>query len=81
MISFRSGVTAFVVFFCLFGSLRAVPLAEKLERLSPPARGLLKRSTPAAPHFLAYNDEWLNPLPTASDLEVSERRMFPCRLS
>ncbi|KAG8214863.1 glycoside hydrolase family 18 protein [Butyriboletus roseoflavus] len=68
MYSIRSGVTTFVAFFSLFGSLYAVPLVEKLDRLSPSARDLLKRSTPAAPHFLAYNDKWLNPFPSSSDL-------------
>ena len=81
MVSFRTSVTTFVAFFSLFGSLYAVPLAEKLERLSPPALDLLKRSTPAAPHFLAYNDAWLSQFPSASDLKVSEKRTFPCRLS
>ncbi|KAH0832271.1 hypothetical protein J3R83DRAFT_13264 [Lanmaoa asiatica] len=69
MVSFRSSVTASLVLSSLFGSIRAVPLAEKLRRLSPFARDFLKRSTPAAPYFVAYNDKWLNPLPTASDLE------------
>ncbi|KAF8548105.1 glycoside hydrolase family 18 protein [Imleria badia] len=69
MVFLRSGVTASLVLSSLFGSIHGVPLADKLGRLSPSARDLLKRSTPAAPRFLAYNDEWLNPLPSASDLE------------
>ncbi|KAG8214865.1 hypothetical protein J3R82DRAFT_10032 [Butyriboletus roseoflavus] len=81
MVSIRSGVTTFVAFFSLFGSLYAVPLVEKLDRLSPSARDLLKRSTPAAPHFLAYNDQWLSPFPSSSELSVSENRPFPRRLS
>ncbi|KAF8133344.1 glycoside hydrolase family 18 protein [Boletus edulis] len=68
MVSFRSGITASLIF-SLFGSIRAVPLGEKLKRLSLPARDLLKRTTPAAPRFLAYNDKYLNPLPTPSDLQ------------
>jgi len=44
-------------------------LADKLQRLSPFARDFLKRTTPAAPHFVAYNDMWLNPLPSASNLQ------------
>jgi chitinase len=75
MVFLRSGVTASLVLSSLFGSIHGVPLADKLGRLSPSARDLLKRSTPAAPRFLAYNDEWLNPLPSASDLEVSKTCM------
>ncbi|KAG6375922.1 glycoside hydrolase family 18 protein [Boletus reticuloceps] len=71
MVSFRCGITASLIF-SLFGSIRAVPLGEKLKRLSLPARDLLKRTTPAAPRFLAYNDKYLNPLPTPSDLQVSK---------
>ncbi|KAG8214827.1 hypothetical protein J3R82DRAFT_9976 [Butyriboletus roseoflavus] len=77
MVSFRSGVTIFAVLSSLLGSLYAVPLAEKLERLSPSARGFLKRTTPAPPYFVAYNDKWLNPLPSSSDLTVSENCPSP----
>ncbi|KAG9308480.1 glycoside hydrolase family 18 protein [Chiua virens] len=69
MVSLLFSITASIFLSSLFGTLQAVPLAEKLRRLSPPARDLLKRSTPAAPHFLAYNDKWLNPLPSASQLQ------------
>ncbi|KAF8133350.1 glycoside hydrolase family 18 protein [Boletus edulis] len=69
MVSLRSGVSASLIIPSLFGLVHAVPLAEKLGRLSSSARDLLKRTTPAPPHFLAYNDRWLNPLPSASDLE------------
>ncbi|KAG6375928.1 hypothetical protein JVT61DRAFT_2797 [Boletus reticuloceps] len=69
MVSLRSGVSASLIISSLFGSIHAVPLAEKLGRLSASARDLLKRTTPAPPYFLAYNDRWLNPLPSASDLE------------
>lgn len=80
MLSFSSGLAASLVFVSLFGSLQAVPLTEKLRGLSPLARDFLKRSTPVAPYFVAYNDEWLNPLPTAADLEVSKKSTFPRRL-
>ncbi|KAG6372750.1 glycoside hydrolase family 18 protein [Boletus reticuloceps] len=68
MATFRFSVTASLILPFLFGSIHAVPLVEKLGRLSAPARDLLKRTTPAPPYFLAYNDKWLNPLPSASNL-------------
>ena len=71
MVSFRSGVVAAITSFSLLGSIKAVPLADKLNGLSSSARDILKRSTPAAPYFVAYNDKWINPFPSASSLEVS----------
>ncbi|KAG9310473.1 glycoside hydrolase family 18 protein [Chiua virens] len=71
MVSLLFSITASIFLSSLFRTLQAVPLAEKLRRLSPPARDLLKRSTPAAPHFLAYNDQWLNPLPALTFLLAS----------
>lgn len=68
MVSFCTCVTAFVTILSVLGSARAIPLLDKLKTLSPPALNLLKTSTPAAPHFVAYNDLWLNPLPSASQL-------------
>ena len=70
-------LTASLIFLSLCGLLQAIPLVEKLGRLSPSARNLLKKSTPAAPHFVAYNDAWLNPLPSASDLEVRQKYRVP----
>jgi chitinase len=72
MVSFRSGVTAAVTILSVLVSLQAVPLADKLRRLSPSAREVLKRSTPAAPRFMTYNDKWLNPFPSASQLQVRD---------
>ncbi|KAN0078083.1 carbohydrate-binding module family 5 protein [Tylopilus felleus] len=69
MVSFRSGVVAAITSFSLLGSIKAVPLADKLNGLSSSARDILKRSTPAAPYFVAYNDKWINPFPSASSLE------------
>ncbi|KAG8215703.1 glycoside hydrolase family 18 protein [Butyriboletus roseoflavus] len=69
MVSIRSGVTASLAVLSVLGLAQTVPLADKLRRLSPSARHLLKRSTPAAPHFVAYNDLWLNPFPSVSDLQ------------
>lgn len=62
MVSFRSVVA---------GSMQAIPLADKLRRLSPSARDVLKRSTPTAPYFVAYNDKWLDTFPSVSQLQVS----------
>ena len=71
MVSFRSCVAAAVTVLSVFGSVQAVPLADKLKRLSPSARDVLKRSTPAAPRFVVYNDKWVNPFPPPSSLRVS----------
>lgn len=76
MVSFRSGVVAAVTILSVLGSVQAVPLVDKLRRLSPFARDVLKRSTPAAPRFVVYNDRWLNPFPSASDLKVSNMHML-----
>ena len=75
MVSFCSGMTAAVTVLSVLGSIQAVPLAEKLRRLSPSARDVLKMSMPAAPRFVAYNDKWLNPFPSASELHVSNTPM------
>ena len=76
MVSFRFGATVSLLLSSLFGSIQAVPLADKLRHLTSPARDLLKRATPAAPRFLAYNDKYLNPLPSSSQLEVNNTCMF-----
>ncbi|KAG8215713.1 hypothetical protein J3R82DRAFT_7593 [Butyriboletus roseoflavus] len=69
MVSIRSGVTASLTVLSVLGLAQTVPLADKLRRLSPSARDLMKRSTPAAPHFTVYNDLWLDQFPSASDLQ------------
>ncbi|KAF8123597.1 glycoside hydrolase family 18 protein [Boletus edulis] len=68
MVSFRSSIAAATTVLSLLGSIQAIPLADKLSRLSPSARDVLKRSTPAAPRFVVYNDRWTNPFPSASEL-------------
>ncbi|KAF8550126.1 glycoside hydrolase family 18 protein [Imleria badia] len=55
--------------FSLLGSSLAVPLADKLMSLSPDARDLLKRATPAAPRFVVYDDAWVSPLPNPQELK------------
>lgn len=76
MVSFRSAVAAAITVLSVLGSMQAMPLADKLRRLTPSARDVLKRSTPAAPRFVVYNDKWLNPFPSASQLEVSGTSML-----
>lgn len=71
MMLFSSGVTAALATFSLLGSTLAVPLVDKLRSLSPGARDLLKKSTPAAPRFVVYDDAWVSPLPTPAQLKVS----------
>ena len=71
MVSFRAGVTAVVTVLSVLGLIHAVPLADKLRRLSPSARDVLRRSTPAAPRFVVYNDKSVSPFPSASELQVS----------
>ena len=78
MMLFRSGLTTALAAFSLLGSSLAAPLVDKLKSLSPGARDLLKRSTPAAPRFVVYSDAWVNPLPTPEDLKVSRHsRILP----
>ena len=57
----------------MFGLALTVPLADKLRSLSPGARDVLKRTTPAAPQFVVYNDAWTYPFPSASQLQVSTK--------
>ncbi|KAN0073593.1 Glycoside hydrolase superfamily [Tylopilus felleus] len=65
----RARATAAFTVFSLLGSSLAVPLFDKLVALSPGARDLLKRSTPAAPHFVVYDDVWEKPLPSPTELK------------
>ncbi|KAN0078085.1 carbohydrate-binding module family 5 protein [Tylopilus felleus] len=69
MVSFRSGVVAAITALSVLGSVQAAPLADKLRRLSSSARDTLKRSIPAAPRFVAYNDKW-TAFPSASELKA-----------
>ncbi|KAF8553089.1 glycoside hydrolase family 18 protein [Imleria badia] len=68
MVSFRSAVAAAITVLSVVGTIQAIPLADKLRRLSPSARDVLKRSTPSAPRFVVYNDKWVNSFPSASEL-------------
>lgn len=72
MVLLRPGVTAALAAFSLLGSTVAVPLVDKLRSLTPGARDLLKRSTPAAPRFVVYSDAWVNPLPSTAEIKVSK---------
>ncbi|KAF8435382.1 glycoside hydrolase family 18 protein [Boletus edulis BED1] len=53
----------------MLGMALAVPLLDKLAILSPGARDVLKRASPAAPRFVVYQDAWTYPLPAASQLQ------------
>lgn len=77
MVSFHTGLTSAIAVLSVLGSTLAVPLTDKLKLLSPAARDVLKRSTPAAPRFVVYNDMWLNPFPSASQLQVRNIPMVP----
>ncbi|KAH0835491.1 hypothetical protein J3R83DRAFT_9158 [Lanmaoa asiatica] len=69
MVSLPSGFIAALMTLSVFGLVLAVPLVDKLKSLSVGARDILKRTTPAAPHFIAYNDAWSYPFPSASQLQ------------
>ncbi|KAG9312464.1 hypothetical protein JVU11DRAFT_6848 [Chiua virens] len=69
MVSLRSGLTSVLTVLTVLGATQAIPLTHKLRRLSPSARDVLKRATPAAPHFLTYSDIYLNTFPSASELQ------------
>lgn len=71
MVLLRSGMAVVLAAFSLLGSTVASPLVDKLRSLTPEARDLLKRSTPAAPRFVVYDDAFVSPLPSAADLKVS----------
>ncbi|KAH0835490.1 glycoside hydrolase family 18 protein [Lanmaoa asiatica] len=69
MVFLYSGVTVALAVISLLGSTLAVPLVDKLRSLGPEARDLLKRSTPAAPRFVVYDDAWVSPLPAPTQLQ------------
>ncbi|KAF8553127.1 glycoside hydrolase family 18 protein [Imleria badia] len=69
MVLLRSGLSAALAAFSLLGSTLAVSLVDKLRSLSPGARDILKRSTPAAPRFVVYSDAWVDSFPTPQDLK------------
>ena len=69
MVSFRSGWAAAIAILSVLGSAWAVPLADKLGLLSPLARDVLKRTIPAGPRFVVYNDQW-DSFPSTSELRV-----------
>ncbi|KAJ8519827.1 hypothetical protein ONZ45_g3252 [Pleurotus djamor] len=56
----------------LFATVAAAPVNEtNFESLSPKARSILARATPAAPHFVMYSDMWVSGQtrpPTAAQL-------------
>ncbi|KAG9312462.1 glycoside hydrolase family 18 protein [Chiua virens] len=68
MISLHSGLTSLLTILSVLGATQATPLADKLSSLSPLARDVLKEATPAAPHFVAYNDLFLPSFPSAGQL-------------
>ncbi|KAL0953846.1 hypothetical protein HGRIS_005022 [Hohenbuehelia grisea] len=56
-----------------FSTARAIPVNETgFDGLSPQARDIVARATPAAPHFVIYSDEWVSGqtrTPTAAQLK------------
>ena len=72
MVSLRVSVFTAALMACsMLEFALAVPLGDKLTSLSPGARNILKRTTPAAPRFVIYSDAWTYPLPSASQLQVN----------
>ncbi|KAF8125084.1 glycoside hydrolase family 18 protein [Boletus edulis] len=69
MVLLRYNVTAVLAASFLLRSTLATRLLDKLRVLGPGARDLVKKSTPAAPRFVIYNDAWVNSLPAAADLK------------
>lgn len=62
----------------LFAAVSAAPVNEtdRFDGMSPEARSILARATPAAPHFVLYSDMWVSGQtrpPTSSQLAVSPR--------
>ena len=72
MVFLRSALTASLAVCSLLGSAEAIPLMDKLRSLTPAARNILKRATPAAPHFVVYSDKYVSTNPTVSEINVSE---------
>ncbi|EGN97707.1 glycoside hydrolase family 18 protein [Serpula lacrymans var. lacrymans S7.3] len=52
-------LTAAFSAFALFNSATSVPIDE-FSGLDDTARSILKRATPAAPHFVIYSDKWVS---------------------
>lgn len=72
MVFLRPTLTASLAVFSSLGSVQTASLIDRLKSLSPPARDVLRRATPAAPHFVAYSDKYVSPEPTVTDINVSQ---------
>ena len=68
----RALSAVFVLLSALFSACIASALPT--DGLDLEARNILKRATPAAPHFVVYSDEWVsgeNGPPAVSEVQVS----------
>lgn len=71
MVFLRSALTASLAACSLLGTVEAASLVEKLRSLTPAARNVLSRATPAAPHFVIYSDAYVSTEPTVAEINVS----------
>ncbi|KAH7886592.1 glycoside hydrolase family 18 protein [Phlebopus sp. FC_14] len=69
MVCIRAILSAVATTFSLVQSAHAASIADKLSRLSPLARNVLKRATPVAPHFVVYNDRYISSPPSPTDID------------
>lgn len=72
MVFLYSALTAFLAACSLLGSVEAALLVNKLRSLTPAARNILRRTTPAPPHFVIYSDKYVSTEPTVAEINVSE---------
>lgn len=66
--------TVFILLSALFSACVVSSLPSTSDGLDLEARNILARSTPAAPHFVVYSDEWVsgeNGPPAVSEVQVS----------
>lgn len=70
--SLLSVLTACLLLQIPAGRVFAVPTPSPFDGLDHEAREILARATPAAPHWVVYNDAWISSgLPPTSDVDVS----------
>lgn len=72
MMFLRSALPVALAACSLFGSAQSASLMNKLRSLTPAARNVLKRATPAAPHFVIYSDAYVATEPTVAEINVRE---------
>lgn len=71
MVFLRSALTASLAVLFSLGPAQAASFMNKLRNLSSPARNVLRKATPATPHFVSYSDKYVSIDSALADINVS----------